>query len=93
MRHPNLVQWSPVNGIDGRRHVRHADDGSQILVVIHRFAASSSEWIEVPTPEGEHYEIADVFADGHPDIRRTHDQLSCRLDDDFSAMCVLLQQR
>jgi alpha-galactosidase len=72
--------------------VRYADNGSRVLVVIHRFAASSSEWIQVPIPEGERYDIADVFADGRPAIRRTHDQLSCRLDDDFSAVCVRLQQ-
>jgi len=73
--------------------VRYADNGTQVLVIIHRFAATSSEWMEVPISEADRYDIAEVFADGSPDIQRGHDQLSCRLDEDFSAVCILLQQR
>ena len=73
--------------------MRTSKDESQILLVLHTFQGDVWEPIELPLPASNQYEISKVFTDGEVPVQLGTDNISCHLDQPFSAVCLLLQKK
>ncbi|GAA0134994.1 hypothetical protein YSY43_18340 [Paenibacillus sp. YSY-4.3] len=71
--------------------IRTSRDGSQMMIVVHKFGGDASDIIKLPLPAFGCYEIVQVFSDHTVDVRLEHDHFLCVLEKPFSAVCILLR--
>ncbi|GIP49657.1 hypothetical protein J53TS2_32480 [Paenibacillus sp. J53TS2] len=65
-------------------------DGSEMMAVIHAFGGDVPEAIRLPLPAFGRYEITQVFSDGTAEVTLEDGNIACRLNQPFSAVCLLL---
>ncbi|MER7243235.1 glycoside hydrolase family 36 protein [Kribbella sp. NPDC000426] len=70
---------------------RLSDDGSQILLVAHRFGVADATRIEVPLPPGQ-YAVSDIYSQENLAVEITDGHLTVDLDEPFSGAALMLAQ-
>ncbi|MNO00512.1 hypothetical protein D3C81_2204190 [compost metagenome] len=61
-----------------------------MMAVIHAFGGDVPEAIRLPLPAFGRYEITQVFSDGTAEVTLEDGNIACRLNQPFSAVCLLL---
>ncbi|MDU2239702.1 MAG: alpha-galactosidase [Paenibacillus sp.] len=68
-------------------------DGAWVMAVVHAFGGDTPEAIRLPLPASGCYQITQVFSDGNTEVQVEDGKISCRMNQPFSAVCLLLAKR